>query len=290
MRSILGSGRVRRSGARDFTHLYPEGTPRRWHCRAGHARRPDDGKQPQSALTVLRTRGYITDRSVINAPMPSLSPAPATRQRRKEARPQELLDAALELFAQKGFAATRSEEVAARAGVSKGTLYLYYPSKEELLKAVIRQRLSTAIAAGAEEAEQFKGPASELLALVLTRWWLEVFDSPTSAVFKLVITEVRNFPDLAKFYVDEVVDPGQQLIGRILERGIRSGEFRAVDVPSAVLSLVLPMVMLCIHKHSLGACAGMQEFVEPHTFIHQHVQIVLHGLRAAAPPRAKAHA
>src|SRR5512144_220909 len=126
------------------------------------------------------------------------------RQRRKQALPQELLDAALELFAEKGFAATRSEEVAARAGVAKGTLYLYYPSKEEMLKAVISQRLSQEIAAGAEAVQQFTGSTSDLLTQVLTGWWQRVFDSPMSAVFKLVITEVRNFPELAAFYAENV--------------------------------------------------------------------------------------
>ena len=205
--------------------------------------------------------------------------APAARQRRKEARPQELLDAALELFAQKGFAATRSEEVAARAGVSKGTLYLYYPSKEELLKAVIRQRLSSEIAAVAARVEQHEGTSGALLQEVLTAWWITVFDSPSSAVFKLVITEVLNFPELAEFYVTEVVDPGKQLIGRVLERGIRRGEFRRINVPATVLSLVMPMVMLCIHKHSLGACAMVHELVDPHTFIRHHVDLVLRGIR-----------
>jgi len=206
------------------------------------------------------------------------SPALAPRQRRKEARPQELLDAALELFAEKGFAATRSEEVAARAGVSKGTLYLYYPSKEELLKAVISQRLSSEIAAGAAQAEQFEGSTTALLTEVFNAWWQRVFDSPTSAVFKLVITEVRNFPDIAEFYLHEVVEPGKQLIGRILERGIARGEFRSVDVPSAVLSLLLPMVMLCLHKHSLGACLPQAFPTEPKVFIEQHVDLVLRGL------------
>jgi len=201
------------------------------------------------------------------------------------------LDAALELFAEKGFAATRSEEVAARAGVAKGTLYLYYPSKEELLKAVISQRLSRAIAAGAEQAEQFDGPTAELLRQVLTAWWQRVFDSPTSAVFKLVITEVRNFPEIAEFYQDQVVRPGKQLIGRVLERGIRNGEFRAIDVSSAVLSLVLPMVMLCLHKHSLGACHPTGDEVDPQVFIQQHVELVLGGLLvepAAAARRKRA--
>lgn len=224
--------------------------------------------------------------------LPDTTPTPSvpTRQRRKEARPQELLDAALELFVEKGFAATRSEEVAARAGVSKGTLYLYYPSKEELFKAVISQRLSKEIAAGAEQAEQHAGSAATLLRDVLAVWWERVFDSPTSAVFKLVITEVRNFPEIAEFYAEQVVRPGKQLVGRIIERGIRRGEFRPVDVPSAVLSLVLPLVMLCLHKHSLAACVPSEDMTDPHEFIRRHIELVLGGLLVEPPsePRRKA--
>lgn len=234
---------------------------------------------------------YITDQSVIIF-MPTLSTAPPhpPRQRRKEARPQELIDAALELFAEKGFSATRSEEVAARAGVAKGTLYLYYPSKEELLKAVISQRLSSEIAAVAEYCDNFDGPTTELVTDVMAEWWIKVFDSPTSAVFKLVITEVRNFPDIADFYRRQVIEPAQKLVGGILERGIRRGEFRRIDVPSAVLSLIFPMVMMCLHKHSVGACAPAVELVDPHAFIRQHVRLVLQGLRAdaAVSPRSRA--
>jgi len=88
---------------------------------------------------------------------PARPPATSTRQRRKEARPQELLDAALDLFVEKGYAATRAEEVAARAGVSKGTLYLYYPSKEDLLKAVVRHNVVNQIAEGQDFVRQFAG-------------------------------------------------------------------------------------------------------------------------------------
>ena len=218
----------------------------------------------------------------------SLSPtveAP-TRQRRKEARPQELLDAALELFGEKGFAATRTDDVAERAGVSKGTLYLYYPSKEELLKAVISQRLSVEIAAVAAFVEQYEGSTIALLTEVLTSWWQNVYDSPTSAIFKIVITEVRNFPDIAEFYSREFAEPGKQLVGRMLERGIARGEFRKVDVPSTVMSLILPMVMLCLHKHSLGACAPLELAVDPKAFIQHHAELVLRGLQV--PPSAPA--
>lgn len=205
------------------------------------------------------------------------SPAPS-RQRRKQARPQELLDAALDLFVEKGFAATRSEEVAARAGVAKGTLYLYYPSKEELLKAVIQSSLGAQISSAADTVAQYQGASATLLVDVVSDWWLRVFDSPTSGVFKIVITEVRNFPEIADYYRQQVVEPGNQLIGRILERGLARGEFRPMDVRSTVLSLVMPMVMLCLHKHSLGACLPPESFVDPRAFIRQHIALVLHGL------------
>jgi AcrR family transcriptional regulator len=208
------------------------------------------------------------------------------RQRRKEARPQELLDAALALFVEKGFVATRSEEVAARAGVSKGTLYLYYPSKEELLKAVIRHQLSSEIAAGALEVERYVGPTAKLLVDVLSQWWQRVFDSPASGVFKLVVTEVRGFPEIADFYVQEVVEPGERVIGSIVQRGIDRGEFRPLDVSTVVHSLVLPMVMLCLHKHSIGACTAHKIDLDPHRFIRDHIELMLNGMLAG---EAKGH-
>ena len=210
------------------------------------------------------------------------------RQRRKQARPQELLDAALQLFVERGFAAARMEEVAALAGVSKGTLYLYYPSKEELLKAVIRERLSNEIEAGAIEVAQHVGTHAELLRSLLAHWWLRVLDGPASGVFKLIITEVRSFPDLAEYYLHEVVEPGSQLIGGVLQRGIAAGEFRPVNVESAVQSLVLPMVMLCLLKHSLGACAPVGQLPVPRQFVLEHIDLVLNGLATAPPRRATA--
>jgi AcrR family transcriptional regulator len=212
-------------------------------------------------------------------------PQTTNRKRRKEARPQELIDAALQLFVERGFAATRMEEIAALAGVSKGTLYLYYPSKEELLKAVIRERLSSQIQAVAAEVAQHEGSHAELLRELFARWWLQAYDDPASGVFKLIITEVRGFPDIAEFYQREVVAPGQQLIGAIVAGGIASGEFRPVDIEAAVHSLVLPMVMHCVHKHSLGACVPMDSLLDPRRFVHQHIDLVVRGL--LAPPPAK---
>lgn len=223
----------------------------------------------------------------MSATPPDLTPH---RRRRKEARPRELLDAALALFVQKGFAATRAEEVAAAAGVSKGTLYLYYPSKEELLKAVIAHYLSARIIEGAAMAADFDGSPTALLRGVLIDWWTGLYDSPAAGVFKLVITEVRNFPEIAEYYHREVVQRAHDLLGSILRRGIDQGEFRAVDVDHAVHSLVLPLVMICLHRHSLGACTPADWHLDGRSFIGQHVHLVLDGLAArpgaagAAPP------
>lgn len=211
----------------------------------------------------------------------------AHRRRRKEARPQELLDAALALFVQKGFAATRAEEVAALAGVSKGTLYLYYPSKEELLKAVIAHYLSARIAEGAAQAAGHSGSATALLQGILIDWWTQLYDSPAAGVFKLVITEVRNFPEIAGFYHREVVERAHDLLGGIVRQGIDQGEFRRVDVDHAVHSLVLPLVMICLHRHSLGACTPADWHLDGRAFIAQHVHLVLDGLSVRPPsPRS----
>ena len=206
------------------------------------------------------------------------------RRRRKEARPQELLDAALELFVEKGFAAARAEEVAARAGVSKGTLYLYYPSKEDLLKAVIKTNLSERLAAGAAQAADFTGSAAELMRSLVVDWWTQIYDDPASAVFKLVITEARTFPEIAEFYAREVVMPARTLMTKIIQRGIDQGEFRPLDPDVAMHSLILPLIMVCVHKHSIGACSQTPALFEGPVFIRQHVDLVLAGMAANARP------
>ncbi len=207
---------------------------------------------------------------------------PPTRQRRKEARPQELLDAALDLFVEKGFAATRSEEVAQRAGVSKGTLYLYYPSKEELLKEVIRHNMAQEIAQGLDTVAQFGGTSAELLTLIYQQWWERIGETRASGIMKLMISEVRNFPEIAQFYADEVIQPTHELLTRLLERGIERGEFRHIDVAHTVHALVAPMLFLMLHKHSIGAC-GVCHSIDPRAVIAAHLDLVLNGLRAAPP-------
>jgi AcrR family transcriptional regulator len=209
--------------------------------------------------------------------------SPSPHQRRKTERPDELLEAALDLFVERGFAATRMEDVAQRAGVSKGTVYLYWPSKEDLLKAVIQRFLGTHLTAGAQAIEAHTGSTAELMHQVYASWWIEIIESPASGVFKLMLAEARNFPEIAIFYRQEVVVAGQALLASMLQRGIAAQEFRGVDVEAAVFSLMLPMVMLCVHKHSIGACAPIEGLQDIPRLVHGHVDLVLHGLLREHP-------
>ncbi|MFY7863661.1 TetR family transcriptional regulator [Roseateles sp.] len=204
----------------------------------------------------------------------------APRQRRKEARPQELLAAALTLFVEKGFAATRTEEVAALAGVSKGTLYLYYPSKEELFKAVIRENLSARIAEAVDLAAQHQGSVTDLLCHVMQAWWQQVGMGPAGGISKIMMAEARNFPDLARFYVDEVVQPIHRLLGGLIERGIASGEFRPVPPTETVQVLIGPMLHMILYQHSLGACRLHGPTIDAPAVLAVQVDLILRGLLA----------
>ena len=220
-------------------------------------------------------------------------PASTPRQRRKETRPQELLDAALHLFVEKGFAATRSEEVARQAGVSKGTLYLYYPSKEELFKAVVRHNVVSLISEGQEMVAQFEGSSSDLLVCLLNTWWQRVGNTPAAGIHKIVLAEVRNFPELAQFYTDEVMIPADVLFCSAVQRGIDSGEFRKLPLHEVAHALMAPVIFMALHRHSFGACpvsGGLM--MEPGVMLQTHLDLILRGLevRAAAKPRARAQA
>ena len=219
-------------------------------------------------------------------PSPSHPPvaAPAKRARRKEARPGVLLDAALDLFVEKGFAATRSEVVAARAGVSKGTLFLYFPSKDELFKAVVRENISGRFTEWNAEFATFEGSTAEMLRYAVQAWWDRVGNTKASGITKLMMGEARNFPELAAFYEAEVVVPGQQLLRRILERGVARGEFRPLDLDYALFSVLAPMMFLVMWKHSLGACGGAAAALDPARYRDSQIDVMLHGLLAPTPP------
>ncbi|MEO8542573.1 MAG: TetR family transcriptional regulator [Burkholderiaceae bacterium] len=200
--------------------------------------------------------------------------------RRKHARPGELLSAALDLFVEKGYAATRVEEVARRAGVSKGTLFLYFPSKEDLFKAVVRENLSLRFPQWSMVLDQFPGTSAELLRHAMGQWWSLVGDTKASGISKLMMSEASNFPELAAFYQHEVLEPGNALIRRILQRGIERGEFRPIDLQYGVHTVLAPMLYLVVWKHSFGACIPQGTPLVPEKYLAAQVDILLNGLCA----------
>jgi AcrR family transcriptional regulator len=211
-------------------------------------------------------------------PSPNTPALGAKRERRKQARPGELLDAALDLFVEKGFAATRVEEVAARAGVSKGTLFLYFPSKDELFKAVVRENISGRFVEWNSDFETFQGSTRDMLVYCMNSWWDRVGSTKAAGITKLMMSEAANFPQIAAFYQQEVIEPGHTLIRRILQRGIDQGEFRQLDMDYAVFSVLAPMVFMMLSRHSKGVCLPDQLALEPKRYIASQLDIILYGL------------
>lgn len=214
------------------------------------------------------------------------SPTPdhrTPRRRRKEARPSELTAAALALFVEKGFAGTRLDDIAMRAGVSKGTLYLYFDSKEALFKAVIEEGMVAVLATAEQRLSGFQGSATDLLQQLLSAWWEQIGCTPMAGVTKLIACESRNFPEVAHYYHEQVLARGRALLRTTLQRGVASGEFRRMDVEATIDVIMAPLLMLAISRFSLSFCC--QENT-PETYLQTHFSLLLHGLRSAASERA----
>lgn len=205
-------------------------------------------------------------------------------ERRKDARPQELLAAAIDLFVERGFASTRLEDVARRAGVSKGTLYLYFENKEELFKAVVRTSIVPVVAEAESSIAGFDGHSADLLRKVLMDWWERIGANKVSGIGKLVMAEAGNFPELAKFYQEEVISRGTRMFSSMLERGVKRGEFRDIDITQMTQVLIAPMLMLVTWKHSVGPCERGD--LEPLAFLNTFLDMALYGLLPATPPAA----
>lgn len=196
--------------------------------------------------------------------------------RRKDARPAELLEAALDLFAERGFAATRLEDVAKRAGVSKGTLYLYFSGKEELFKAVVRESLLPKLAAAEDILKTKVADSIEQLRYLIQTWWEQIGNTRLAGLSKLVLSESANFPELAEFYHKEFISRGVGIFEGLLKRGIERGEIRTVDVHHITQVIMAPLMMLMMWKHSFGATKI--EPISPETYLDSMLDLCMHGL------------
>ena len=212
-------------------------------------------------------------------------------ERRKDARPQELLAAALDLFVERGYAATRLDDVAARAGVSKGTLYLYFTNKEELFKAVVRENVVPVLGEAEGILESYSGSTAELFRELVLGWWERIGNTKLSGITKLMMAESSNFPEVAQFYHDEVIRRGDAMIARMLERGVAQGEFRPMDIRQATHVICAPMIMLMMWKHSFSSCRP--EPIAAEEYLNSFVELFLHGVlaepvgSAGAPPPSR---
>jgi AcrR family transcriptional regulator len=204
-------------------------------------------------------------------------------QRRPEARAEELIDAALDVFGERGFARARLEDVARRAGVSKGTVYLYFDSKEALFREMVRATKGSAIARAEAFSEQFQGSARELLVQLMRRIWAHQGDPRQVSLSRLVQSEIRNFPELAQFYFEEVTLRARHLLERVLARGVAQGEFRPEQARFAARGIPALLLTLCSHQCLF---AGFDPAPLPgEVIIDDAVDFILHGVlaRARAP-------
>jgi AcrR family transcriptional regulator len=196
--------------------------------------------------------------------------------RRKEDRPAEIVDAAIDVFVEKGFAATTLTEVAKRAGVVKGTLYIYFNNKEDLFRAAARQAITSNLDAIEQTAANFNGSLSELVPMLLQRAAGRMGDSRIPAIVRMVLSESRAFPDLARIWHDEVVARVLGLLTKLVTDAQARGEIRAGDPKLFAISIIGPMVMGVLFREVFGVDSPFAPDLS--ALALQHSETVLRGL------------
>ena len=191
-------------------------------------------------------------------------------QRRKQDRPKEITEAAFRVFAEHGYASARVEEVAKRAGVSKGLLYLYFKTKEELFKAVIRSVVIRRLDALLVSIEATELSSEDFIRGPLLEFMKRVPGSPVAVVIRLLIAEGQRHPDLVDYYWENVVSKGLGAIARCVERGVERGEFRDTAVTQLPQLLLAPMMVSMIWKILFA-----QRTLDTDKLMETHIEMVL---------------
>src|SRR4051812_21079050 len=207
---------------------------------------------------------------------------PVKQRRAPTERPQEIIDAALALFVEKGFAATRLDDVAERAGLSKAAIYLYFADKTALFQGVVRQAIASNIMTVEAMLAAHRGPVAPLLPRILDFMASRIEETPMAAVAKLVIAESRAFPEIGRFYLKEVIGRGIPMMEGLVARGIAQGEFRQVDPGLTVRTMVGPMLLAVIWRtvfEPIGA-----EPLDIRALARHHADLMLHALRPVTEP------
>jgi AcrR family transcriptional regulator len=197
-------------------------------------------------------------------------------QRRAEDRPREICSAALEVFAEKGFAAAKLDEIARRAGVSKGTLYLYFKDKEELFRAVVRDTVSPNVDHLRDALMSSELPFAQIVQMFLARLSMVAATMPLGRVVKMVIGESGNFPELARVWHDQVVSKALGVMVGLIERAQAKGEVRPGDPRFHAFTLMGPMLMGLMYREVLQPAGGAPIDIE--ALARQHAETLLDGL------------
>ena len=211
--------------------------------------------------------------------MPETHTAKDPKWRRlPEERPQQILAAAFEEFGEHGLAGARLDDIARRAGVAKGTIYLYFPNKEVLFKEMIRHTVVARLEQAELELDALTGTAAEQVGEYMRRWWAYLETPEFQTVYRLLHGELHRFPDLAQFYADEVIVRSHELVRALITRGVERGEFRPVDIN--VTARILAGMLI---THSVWVCQ-QQLFKQPFTvrreyLLEQLTDFFLHALR-----------
>jgi AcrR family transcriptional regulator len=199
-------------------------------------------------------------------------------RRRKDARPSDIVAAALLVFGEKGFAGARIEEIAARAGVSKGTVYLYFETKAELFRAVVRDTMTPNLDVIERTVLSLELPFATLIRMMLPRFAELVTARPVGALVKMVVGESRNFPELAKVWHDDVIHKAVGLIAGVILRAQERGEVRGGDPRVHAFSIMGPMLMGVLWSETFTPVGGAA--IDLPAIARQHAETVLGGLLA----------
>jgi AcrR family transcriptional regulator len=186
----------------------------------------------------------------------TLKEAPG-HKRRKEKRPNEILDAALQVFLARGYSSTRMDDIAILAGVRKGTVYLYFKSKEILFLEVIKRNTIPHLELAYQIVKEYRGPVSALIQILLTLWWEKVGATTTGEILKIIIGEARNFPSVAQFYLSNVIEPTWNVLAALLQSGVESGEFREIDTELASRVLLKTLLILVLWRVTFAESADV---------------------------------
>ena len=197
-------------------------------------------------------------------------------RRRSEARPGEIVTAALQVFATKGFAAARMEDIAREAGVSKGAIYIYFKTKEDVFRAVVEQALVPNVDNLKALAAAYQGSFADLIRTILPHLAERITALPLGAVAKMVIGESRNFPELAKVWHDRIAVEGVTLLSGLIERAQERGEVRPGNPRIHAYSLMGPLLLGVIWRETFTPVGGAE--VDLPAVARQHAETVLEGL------------